>query len=362
MILPERGEIEIIENLRLADFTTLKLGGDAKYYVECTTVQQIFSALEFARRNGIRLHVLGGGSNTIFLDEGFDGLVLRIGVKGIQFVRDQNEVRLSVAAGESWDDFVQSCIQKNLAGIECLSGIPGLVGAAPIQNVGAYGQEVSETIVAVKAIDRESLQEVRFTNADCNFAYRRSRFNSEDTNRFIMIEVTFRLREFHEPQLRYPELKKFIEASVDLKQLSVGKGKLQAVRDAVISLRRKKSMVNDDADPNSRSVGSFFKNPLLTKTEFQAFEQKCRANGYADSIPTFAAGANVKVPAAWLVEQAGFRKGFQRNGVGVSTNHSLALINIAGTSRELLALAGEIQSVVFQRFGLQLEREPVVVH
>lgn len=361
MVQPEWREIQIAERIRLADFTTLKLGGDAKYFVECQSISHIQAAFRFAQRNGIRVHVLGGGSNTIFLDEGFDGLVVKIGLRGIRLEHERNDVRLTVSAGEEWDAFVRLCVEKNLAGVECLSGIPGLVGATPIQNVGAYGQEVAETITEVKAIERATLNEVRFSNTECRFGYRRSRFNHEDANTFIITEVTFRLRVGGEPQIRYPELNKFFESNVDIKSLRSPREKLDAVRNSVIALRRKKSMVIDASDPNSRSVGSFFKNPMLTKEEFQALEQKCRANGFVGGIPTFGAGVQVKVPAAWLVEHAGFHKGFQQHGVGVSTNHSLALINLDGTTSELLALAEKIQAAVFAKFGVRLEREPVVV-
>jgi UDP-N-acetylmuramate dehydrogenase len=361
MAQPECDEVQIVENTRLADFTTLKLGGTARYLVECNSIAQIQSALRCAQRNGIRVHVLGGGSNTIFPDEGFDGLVVKIAVRGIRFERERNDARLMVAAGEEWDAFVRFCIEKKLAGVECLSGIPGLVGATPIQNVGAYGQEVAESIVTVNAIERESQRERTFTNAECRFAYRASRFNTDDANRFVITAVTFRLKEFGEPAIRYPELERLLAATIAAATIRAGRVRLQTARDAVLTLRKNKSMVIDAADPNSRSVGSFFKNPLLTKIEFDAFEKECRASGISGSIPTFVAGEKVKVPAAWLVENAGFQKGFRQNGVGVSTNHSLALINIDGTTRELLALASKIRSTVFEKFGVRLEREPVVV-
>lgn len=361
MVQPERAELDILENIRLADFTTLKLGGTARYFITCTTVPQIFSTLEYTRRNGIRVHVLGGGSNTIFRDEGFDGLVLKVALRGIHRVHTHNEVNLTVAAGVEWDEFVAFCIHNNLAGVECLSGIPGLVGATPIQNVGAYGQEVAETIIDVKAIERATLSEIHFSNNECRFTYRRSRFNADDIDKFLITEVTFRLKVGGEPQIRYPELKKYIASNIDFDRLESARKRLDAVRASVLALRRTKSMVIDANDANSRSVGSFFKNPVLTKSEFDAFATRCRAAGIGGSIPTFASGEQVKVPAAWLVENAGFPKGFRQHGVGVSTNHSLALVNIDGTTRELLALAEKIQATVFAKFGLKLEREPVVV-
>lgn len=354
-------ETDLVRNVTLAEYTTLGLGGKAKYFYECATVEQIHSALDFAKREGLRVHVLGGGSNTIFSDKGFDGLVLKIALRGVQFIHNRDHVNTVAAAGEEWDSFIELCIQNNLAGLECLSGIPGLVGATPIQNVGAYGQEVAETIISVRAIDRRTFVEVEFTRDECIFSYRRSRFNGEDLDRFIILEVTFELRLFGEPQIKYPELRKTIDSTVKLDSLAPGSEKLQAVRSAVLSLRKRKSMVLDPADPNSRSVGSFFKNPVLSRDEFGTFEARYRAAGITRTVPTFPAGDSTKIPAAWLVENAGFGKGYRENGVGISSNHSLALVNYNGTTAELLALAQKIQSAVESKFGIQLEREPVVI-
>ncbi len=358
---PDIGALHVQRNVRLADFTTLGLGGNAKYFVECTSVEHIRVAIKFAQEEKLPVQVLGGGSNTIFLDEGFEGLVLKIALRGVHFIRQEDDVKMVVAAGEVWDDFVKLCISYHLAGVECLSGIPGLVGATPIQNVGAYGQEVSDTIVMVKALERRTLKEVTFSNNDCRFSYRRSRFNYDDVNRFIITEVTFKLKMYGEPEIQYPELRKHIDSNGDWKKLEAGSQKLEAVRKSVLSLRRKKSMVVDPADPNSKSVGSFFKNPILSKPEFAAFEGRCRENGITGTIPTFPAGYSTKVPAAWLVENAGFNKGYRKGGVGVSANHTLALVNYGGTTKELLALAEEIQSTVARRFGVRLEREPIIV-
>ncbi len=354
-------EIKILNDVLLADYTTLGLGGTAKYFCECKSDEQIQSALEFAKREGLRVHILGGGSNTIFSDREFDGLVLKIALHGVRFMHTKDDVTVVAAAGEEWDSFVERCIQHNLAGVECLSGIPGLVGATPIQNVGAYGQEVAETIISVRAIDRQSLAEVDFTREECMFSYRRSRFNGEDADKFIILEVSFDLRLFGEPQIKYPELRKIIDSTVKLDSLARGSEKLQAVRSAVLSLRKRKSMVIDSADPNSRSVGSFFKNPVLSREEFAALENHCRTAGIMNSIPTFPSGDLTKIPAAWLVENAGFSKGYRANGVGISSNHSLALVNHNGTSAELLSMAEKIQAAVKNKFGIQLEREPVVV-
>ena len=353
--------VPIRNNVALADYTTLKLGGNAKLFAECRSQTELVAALEYARKHHVRTHVLGGGSNTIFHDEGFDGLVIKIAMHGVQFIREEGVVRMVVAAGETWDDFVNLCVSHGLAGIECLSGIPGLVGATPIQNVGAYGQEVSETIESVKAIQRDTLHQRTFAHQDCMFAYRRSRFNHGDLDAFVITEVTFRLQADKEPEVRYAELQKYIDVNMNLSGLSAGQPKLEAVRNAVLALRKTKSMVIDAADLHSRSVGSFFKNPLLNKNEFSDFQQRCVAAGIEESAPSFPAGGRVKVAAAWLVENAGYRKGFRSGGVGVSANHSLALVNYGGTTFELLALAEEIQLKVEEMFGILLEREPVIV-
>lgn len=349
------------EHVSLAEHTTLQLGGKARYFIECKTLEELRSALEFARSRGLRHHILGGGSNTIFHDDGFDGLVIKIALRGIQFIRLKEDVKMVCAAGEVWDSFVERCIEFHLGGVECLSGIPGLVGAAPIQNVGAYGQEVSETIAEVKALNTRTLSVVHFTNSECKFGYRRSRFNREDQNVFVITEVAFRLHHLAEPCLRYPELQQYVATRVHLDKLGRGCERLQAVRDAVLALRRKKSMVLDAHDPHAKSVGSFFKNPVLSPEQLSALEERCRALEIAEKIPTFPFGDRVKVPAAWLLEHAGFHKGYRTGGVGISENHALALVNYGGSTRELLLLAGEIQARVREKFGVTLEREPVLV-
>lgn len=353
--------IEIQENISLAAFTTLKLGGKARYFVECKTIDAIRAAVGFANSKNLRLHVLGGGSNTIFPDDGFDGVILHIGLKGTRLSEEGTSTLMTVAAGEQWDDIVKRAVDLNLAGIECLSGIPGFTGATPIQNVGAYGQEVAETICYVKAIDRTIMKEVRFLSEECNFAYRKSRFNQEDLNRFIVTEVVFRLQRGAMAQIGYAELQRYVETNIDTNKLKTSGERLAAIRASVLALRKKKSMVIDATDLNSRSVGSFFKNAILSKEEFAALEQRCKDAGIEAAVPKFVSGEYVKVPAAWLVEQAGFTKGYREGGVGVSSNHSLALVNVDGTTSELLALAEKIQSTAFKTFGLRLEREPIIV-
>ena len=354
-------KIEISENISLAEFTTLHLGGAAKYFCRCTSVGELQEALEFARQKDLRTHILAGGSNTVFSDSGFDGLVVKIDARGISFIDDGNDILVIVRAGEDWEKFVAMCVGKGYAGIECLSGIPGSVGATPIQNVGAYGQEVKDTIATVKVIDRSTLNEVTFSNSDCQFSYRQSRFKSQDSGKYIITEVTFRLKKNGGPTINYPEVKKMVEASVPLSSLADGKESLTAVRNVVLSLRKKKSMVIDPNDPNTKSVGSFFMNPVVDGTQLLVISNRWKQIGDGTALPTFASGGKTKIPAAWLIEKSGFKKGYTKNGVGISDNHTLALVNRGGTTAALLALAKEIRDGVEKKFGIRLEQEPVVV-
>jgi UDP-N-acetylmuramate dehydrogenase len=349
-------------NEPLSHHTTIGLGGPAKFFAVCKNLEQIHEYLRFAKVQRLPVQILGEGSNIIFPDEGFRGLVLRIALRGVKLQGNGDLVEASVGAGELWDPFVELCIEHHLAGVECLSGIPGSVGATPIQNVGAYGQEISSTFVSLKALQRETLRVVEFSGKECGFAYRHSRFKSDDADKYIITEVTFRLRKFGRPEIRYSELSTYIESHVDLAALESGQPALKAVRQAVLVLRRKKSMVINRADPNSRSVGSFFVNPVLSPHEYHQLEERCKKGGISDSIPVFPALTNVKIPAAWLVEKSGFHKGYRRGGVGISSNHALALVNYSGSTREILDLAAEIQARVFEKFQIRLEREPVVVN
>lgn len=338
----------IQEQIPLGPRTTLGLGGNARYFAPCQTLTQVRQSLEWANAHRLPVHVLGGGSNVFFSDTGYGGLVLHIQLRGIEF----NGSTATVAAGENWDHFVVQAIDRGLAGIECLSGIPGLAGATPIQNVGAYGQEVKETISTVRTLDRRSLAEKSFSNADCQFAYRHSRFKGPDRERYIVLQVQYQLRTDGQPQLRYAELERSVRA---LGPLAAGAAALRQVREVVLALRAGKSMLIDANDANSRSAGSFFVNPTIGAEQFAALQKR-----YKD-IPSFAVSDGVKVPAAWLVENAGFAKGYRHAGVGVSQKHALALVNCGGTTSELLELAAQIQQRVEELFAIRLQREPVFV-
>lgn len=364
--------INIEENILLSKFTTIKLGGSAKFFCECKTETDIIECLEYVKSNNLKIHILGGGSNTIFSDEGFDGLVMKIGLKGIELHNDfKNHVILKAASGEQWDDFTKYCVKNNFAGVESLSGIPGSVGATPIQNVGAYGQEVKDTIIFVKAIERKTYRTTMFASEDCLFGYRTSRFKTIDLDKYIVTEVMFKLMKDGKPEIKYPELEKYLKGKIE-KDFS-----LSDVRNAVIELRKTKAMVVDDGEPDSVSCGSFFVNPVLSDLEFKDLYIKIEnndfkndpdenrkwktENGNTSFIPHWKVESGEKLSAAWLIENAGFRKGYTKNGVGISGKHSLALVNRDGTTKDLLNLAEEIQSKVLDKFGVVLVKEPIIV-
>ena len=355
------------ENVPLAPMTTIGLGGPARWFAEARSLDELCAYLAWADGAGVPLHILGGGSNVVFADAGFPGLVLKVAIRGLFFRKDGPDHVLAVAgAGEPWDGFVAECVRRGLGGLECLSGIPGLAGATPIQNVGAYGQEVGPAVFRVRAIERRSLRQAEIEGRDCGFRYRFSRFKGEDRDRHAITAIVFRLRAGAAPCAAYEEVKRhLVKAGKDPAALPVGPAGLEAVRAAVLEIRKRKSMLADPADPDARSVGSFFENPILDASAYAALEARWREGGGSGTVPYHGtdepgrSGAR-KIPAAWLIEQAGFKKGLRRGGVGISSKHALALVNAGGTSRELLALAEEIRSGVKGRFRVELEREPVV--
>ncbi len=337
-------------NVPLAPLTTIGIGGPARLFSRAGTVDEVRDVVAWAAAQLEPLFILGGGSNLLISDDGFDGVVLQIDLRGIT-VRDEDgeAVNVHVAAGERWDDVVAFAVRRGWAGIECLSGIPGLTGATPIQNVGAYGQDVSETIVNVEVIERESGRLITLTNAECGFEYRQSVFKADAKDRYVVTGVTFRLRPHGAAAIRYPELQKFLDANaIDPRDLS-------QVRDAVIAIRKRKGMVLDPADPDTRSDGSFFMNPVLTPAEFEDFRRRAGK----EDVPHFPAGDQIKLSAAWLIEHAGFQKGFVYGNVGISSKHTLALINRGGGSaREVLELVAMIQGRIWDTFGVDVHPEP----
>jgi UDP-N-acetylmuramate dehydrogenase len=338
----------------LAAFTTLRLGGPAGRLVTATDEAAVISTVRAGAPGG--LFVLAGGSNVVVADEGFPGTVLLLRTSGTTAVPDGDRVRLTVAAGENWDDVVRHTVTEGYAGIECLSGIPGSAGATPIQNVGAYGQEVAETIVAVRAYDRAADAVVTLAPDECGFAYRTSIFKHND--RYIVLSVDFSLAVSPlSAPIRYAELARSLGAAPG------DRVPLAEARDAVLKLRAGKGMVLDPDDPDTFSAGSFFTNPILPPEAYAALTARLDGVGTPPGWP--APDDAVKVSAAWLIERAGFGRGHgieRGTGVGVSTKHTLALTNRGnGSAAGLVALAREIRDGVEQRFGVLLHPEPVLI-
>lgn len=328
------------------------VGGPARYFVECVSEHDVREGVDFARSRQLPIFVLGGGSNLVVSDCGFNGVVLKVAIRGISVAGNSgDEALFEAGAGEDWDEFVAATVARTCAGVECLSGIPGTVGGTPVQNVGAYGQEVSATIQDLDAYDIESGEIRRFSSQECGFAYRTSRFNTTERGRYIILRVRFALQRDARPQLAYADLRKYFADAEEptLAQLRLG----------VIAIRRTKGMVLDPADPDSHSAGSFFKNPVLSDEQFRNLDQRASARGLV--VPSYPAlSAQRKVSAAWLVEQAGFKKGYARGPVGISSKHSLAMINRGGASAaDIVALKNEIQRAVADQFGIELHPEPV---
>jgi len=335
------------ENLRLSAWTTFGVGGPARYFLNAATEQDVVDGLDFAKRKGLPVFVLGGGSNLLVADRGFRGLVLRVGLRGTIWEGAQ----LRAAAGEDWDDVVAACVARGMGGVECLSGIPGLAGGTPVQNVGAYGQEIAEVLVGVRALDRQAESIVELSRQDCGFSYRSSIFNTTARERYVVLSITYQLREGTVPDVKYPDLLRRFEGREASRTL-------QDVREAVRDIRAGKGMLIVEGDPDCRSAGSFFKNPILEEAEYARLQSNT-----PEPVPRYPAGTGkVKTSAAWLIERAGFKKGFSIGAAGVSTRHTLALVNRGGAKAEdIIHLARKIRRGVEDVFGVRLLPEPVFV-
>jgi UDP-N-acetylmuramate dehydrogenase len=333
--------VQVRRDVPLADLTTLAVGGPIERLVEVEDDAELVAAVREADESGRPLLLLGGGSNVVAPDEGWPGDVVAVRSRGIERIGE----RLVVQAGHDWDDLVAYTVGDDLAGMEALSGIPGSTGATPVQNVGAYGQEVAQTVTAVRVYDRAEKSEYTLTPAECGFAYRDSRLKREP-GRFVVLDVTFALHpgELSRP-VGYAELARRLGVEIG------ERAPLPAVRAAVLELRRGKGMVLDPADPDSRSAGSFFTNPIVP------------VERAVEGCPSWPAGdGHVKLSAAWLVQHAGFGRGTREGHVGTSSRHSLALTTEPGaTAAELLAFADRIVATVREKFGVRLEREPTAV-
>lgn len=344
----------ITENVPLAPLTTLKVGGTARYFIEAETISEVSQAVEFSRSKNLPLFVLGGGSNLVISDAGWPGLVLKIGITGINHRHGHDEVVFEAGAGEDWDKFVGFVVAHNCAGIECLSGIPGSVGGTPVQNVGAYGQEVANTIESVLALDLRDGQLHELCNQACGFSYRTSIFNTTERGRYIILQVNYALKHGGEAYVAYSDLKRYFAGWSE-------KPSLANTRDAVRKIRSGKGMLLTAGDEDCRSAGSFFKNPILSPEQYQALTS--RASGKNLQIPSYPAlDAQKKVSAAWLVEHSGFSRGYGNGSVGISRKHALAIVNRGNaTASEIVAFKEVIQQRVQDIWGVFLEPEPVFV-
>jgi UDP-N-acetylmuramate dehydrogenase len=346
--------MEIQENVPLAPLTTLGVGGPARYFVQACTIADITAAVAFARTRDLPLFVLGGGSNLVISDDGFPGLVLKIGISGIDERKEDAKLLFEVGAGEEWDKFVARAVARNCAGVECLSGIPGSVGGTPVQNVGAYGQEVSETIDSVLVLDLKDLQVRELCNEACGFSYRTSIFNTTLRGRYVISRVTYALTPEGDTQVKYADLKRYFAGWSKAPTLA-------EIRDAVRSIRASKGMLIVPGDDDCRSAGSFFKNPVLTDQEYRVLADRAALKRL--QIPSYPAlDAMKKVSAAWLVEHSGFRKGLSSGDVGISRKHALAIVNRGhATAAEVVAFQEQIRERVEVIWGVKLQPEPVFV-
>jgi UDP-N-acetylmuramate dehydrogenase len=371
------------EQVRLAEYTTLRLGGPATRFVSAASEDELIAAVRKADADAEPVLVLGGGSNLVVADEGFPGVAVLADARGAQFAAAVDAVDVTVAAGHDWDEFVQECLAAGLSGVECLSGIPGRAGATPIQNVNAYGQDVADTITSVRVYDRLTDQVVVMPAADCGFGYRTSVFKRQAaaagrggalnpasaTGRFVILAVTFRLAVSPlSAPVRYGELSRVLGVA-DGDRVPVA-----SARAAVLELRRGKGMVLAEADPDTRSAGSFFTNPVVSAAQYDALAARIAAGEAGGGEAAASAGMphwpapdrQVKLSAAWLIERAGFSKGWRLpddpDGARISTKHALALTNPGqATTAGLIRLAKQIKAGVLDAFGVTLTNEPVLV-
>jgi UDP-N-acetylmuramate dehydrogenase len=340
--------MEIKESVPLSEFTTLAVGGTAEYFIAITSQSEVVEAIQFARSRSLPILVLGGGSNILVSDEGFRGVVIYNKLRGISEESQGSRTILKVASGEVWDDLVKYAVERDLHGIECLAGIPGTVGAAPVQNIGAYGQEASETITAVKAIDLETLEISKFSNDQCNFSYRKSLFNTTGKDLYVILEVQFELQREGRPQIAYQGL-------IDYFKEKPFKS-LEDIRKAVIEIRAEKGMVIHQDYEAYKSAGSFYKNPTVPKSLLKTLEAEV---GGSDSRWYWEQGDGaVKISAAKLIETVGFHKGDRFGEAGISPKHTLSIINLGNAKAEdIIRLHKKITQGVKERFGIELEPE-----
>jgi len=344
------------EDVSLAPLTTFRLGGPARFFVEAKTVGDVQEAVALARSKNLALFILGGGSNLLVADSGWPGLVLKVAIPSIERRSGDYEGKaiFDVGAGESWDRFVSHAVVAQCAGVECLSGIPGSVGGTPVQNVGAYGQDVSETIESVQVFDMKEGAVRELCGEACGFTYRSSIFNTTERGRFVILRVVYALTPGGAPRISYADLNRHFECRETSPNLA-------EVREAVRHIRARKGMLIIAGDPDCQSAGSFFKNPVLSEQQHEELRNRAAAKGL--TLPSYPAlEKSRKVSAAWLVERSGFTRGYGFGHVGISSKHTLAIVNRGGANAaEVLALKDQIQQRVEEIWGIRLEPEPVMV-
>lgn len=335
----------------MSKHTTMRVGGPADFFVEIKNIKELEELIDICAKNMQKIYILGEGSNVIISDQGIRGVVVRLLMNNQVINEEGKDVVAKVEAGVLWDEFVKDMVERGYAGIEAMSGVPGTVGAAPVQNIGCYGQELSDTFVSLTAYDTRDNRLVVFDKNKCNFGYRTSFFKADRSRRYIIVSVAFKLaKQFHKVP-RYPDIETY------LLNKKITKPTVKDIRKAVLSIRKSKSMVLDDMDPNTTSVGSFFTNPVINENHLKNIKKDYPNIPYY-SLPD----GQIKLPVAWLVEACGFRKGHTEGDVGISTNHSLAIINKGqATTVEILDFAEKIKKTIFSVFKININIEPEII-
>jgi len=343
-------EFRIEENRSLAPLTTFNVGGPARYFVSVRSEDAFLDALAFSKNRDIPIFILGGGSNILVSDSGFDGLVIHNRITGVSSRAEGAYSFIHASAGEDWQEFVDWCVSRKLQGVECLAGIPGTVGASPVQNIGAYGQEVSEAIFEVRAVEVETGNSILFSNKACGFGYRASIFNSTSDGRYFITGVTFKLKRNGEPSIAYPDLANHLKETCNLT--------ITHVRNGVIDIRSGKGLLIREGHERFRCAGSFFKNPVLLAERSKEIEQRVQKAGESACKFWPLDSTKVKISSAGLIQSAGFGKGYRQGNVGLSPKHTLIVVAYQGaTAQEIIEFAAKIQAKVEEKFGILLRPE-----
>lgn len=352
--------MRIYENESIAPYTTINLGGKARFFCICDNEDELKKCIDFAKENNYSFKVISGGSNVVFPDDGYNGLIIQLSGEKISVIEDSDlNQTIEVWAGTKLDDFIKWSIENSLSGIECLSGIPGSIGATPIQNVGAYGQQIGEVIKSVIAYDFNNNSYINFKNDECKFNYRTSIFKKNYKNNLIITKILIELSKRDIDNYSYKDLIKEIEKCNGYNNLR-RKEKLNFIRNTICKIRKNKSMIYDKSDPDSISCGSFFLNPHLNESEFKKFYKLAKEKNL--DPPYLKDNSGYKISAAYLIENSGFHKGYIKNGAGISKKHSLALVNYGCDTKTLLKLAEEIRINVKNNFGITLDIEPDIIN